>query len=124
MSAFIAVPSLFLAQGAAPAAPASSPFDSLPIFLFMAVIFYFLLIRPQQKRAKEQAALVSSLKTGDRVVTASGFHGIIANVKDTTVIVKFAENVKIEVDKSAVTGVTKPGADTEAKPVSIAKSAS
>ena len=51
--------------------------------------------------------MVSTLKTGDRVVTASGIHGLIANVKDTTVILKVADNVKIECEKSAVTNVLK-----------------
>ena len=66
---------------------------------------YFVLIRPQKKRQQEQQRLVSSLKTGDRVVTNAGIHGLIANVKETTVIVKVADNVKIEMEKSAVTNV-------------------
>jgi len=60
------------------------------------------------RRQKEQAKLVSALKTGDRVVTSSGIHGLISNVKDTTVIVKIADNVKIEMEKTAVTNVVKP----------------
>jgi preprotein translocase subunit YajC len=59
------------------------------------------------KRQKEHARLVSALKTGDRVVTASGIHGLISNVKDRTVIVKIADNVKIEMEKSSVTAVVK-----------------
>ncbi len=68
---------------------------------------YFVLIRPQKKRQQEQQRLVSRLKTGDRVVTNAGIHGLIANVKETTVIVKVADNVKIEMEKSAVTNVLK-----------------
>jgi len=68
---------------------------------------YFVLIRPQKKRQQQQQRLVSSLKTGDRVVTNAGIHGLIANVKETTVIVKVADNVKIEMEKSAVTNVLK-----------------
>ena len=68
---------------------------------------YFLLFRPQMKRQKEQAKLVSALKTGDRVITASGIHGLISNVKDNTVILKIADNVKIEIEKTAVTNVVK-----------------
>lgn len=68
---------------------------------------YFLLFRPQMRRQKEQQRVVASLKTGDRVITASGIHGMITNVKDTTVTVKVADNVKIEMDKSAVTNVVK-----------------
>ena len=75
--------------------------------IFIFIIMYFVLFRPQIKRQKEQAKLVSSVKTGDRVITASGIHGMISNVKDRTVIVKIADNVKIEMEKSAVTNVLK-----------------
>ncbi len=110
-----------LAQAAAPAAspagqPQAAPFVAqLPFFLMMGVLFYFILIRPQQKRAKEQAALISAVRSGDEVVTSGGLHGIVTNAREAgskTVLVKFAENVKIEVDRSAITAVIKP--DTEA----------
>ncbi len=68
---------------------------------------YFVLFRPQMRRQKEQRRLISSLKTGDRVVTSAGIHGMITNVKETTVTVKVADNVKIEMEKSAVTNVLK-----------------
>ena len=98
---------LFLAQQqTAQAGPASLVTTLLP-FAFMAIIFYFLLIRPQQRRQKEHQNLLSNLKTGDKVVTTSGIHGLIANVKDTTFLVKIADNVKIEIDKSAVASVSK-----------------
>lgn len=67
------------------------------------------MVRPQKKRQQEQQRLMSGLKTGDRVVTNAGIHGLIANVKETTVIVKVADNVKIEMEKSAVTNVLKEG---------------
>ncbi len=98
----------FLAQApaASPAAAANPLASFIPIILIF-IIMYFLLFRPQMRRQKEQQRIVASLKTGDRVVTASGIHGIITNVKDTTVTVKVADNVKIEMDKSAVTNVVK-----------------
>ncbi|PYJ75301.1 MAG: preprotein translocase subunit YajC, partial [Verrucomicrobia bacterium] len=65
----------------------------------------FVMFRPQKKRQEQQQKLVSSLKTGDRVVTNGGIHGLISNVKETTVIVKVADNVKIEMEKSAITTV-------------------
>jgi preprotein translocase subunit YajC len=68
---------------------------------------YFVMIRPQKKRQEQQQKLIGSLKTGDRVVTNAGIHGLIANVKETTVLVKVADNVKIEIDKSAITNVLK-----------------
>ena len=103
---------LFLAQ-AQPPAPAPAPggasgfLNLLPFWFFIIVIMYFVLIRPQKKRQQEQQRLVSSLKTGDRVVTNAGIHGLIANVKETTVIVKVADNVKIEMEKSAIANVLK-----------------
>lgn len=107
---------IFLAQ-ASPAAqsPGAGLVGILP-FVFIFVIMYYVMIRPQMRRQKEQARLVSALKTGDRVVTASGIHGMISNVKDRTVIVKVADNVKIEMDKTAITTVASN--DGAAKPTS------
>jgi preprotein translocase subunit YajC len=76
----------------------------LPL-VFIFVIFYFLLIRPQQKKAKEHAKLIEAIKTGDEVVTNAGIHGVIANVKDKTFIIKIADNVKVEFDRAAVAAV-------------------
>ena len=76
-------------------------------FVCIGVIFYFLIIRPQSKKQKEHDVLVKSVKTGDKVVTNGGIHGLVSNVKDTTVIVKIAENVKIELDKAAISSVSK-----------------
>jgi preprotein translocase subunit YajC len=99
---------LFLAQAPAPASPgAGSGLLSILPFVFIFVIMYYVMLRPQMRRQKEQARLVSALKTGDRVVTSSGIHGLISNVKDTTVIVKVADNVKLEMEKTAVTNVVK-----------------
>ena len=82
---------------------------SSPIFMIvlLVVMFYFLLIRPQQKQRKEQAARINSMKSGDRVVTAGGVHGLVHNIKDHTVVVKVAEGTMIEFEKSAVASVTK-----------------
>jgi preprotein translocase subunit YajC len=96
-----------LAAAAAPSAAAPNPIASFIPLILIFVIMYFLLFRPQMRRQKEQSKLVSALKTGDRVVTSSGIHGLISNVKETTVIVKVADNVKIEMEKSAVTNVVK-----------------
>src|SRR6476660_595642 len=75
--------------------------------IFIFIIMYFLMIRPQKKRQEQQQKLIGSLKAGDRVVTNAGIHGLISNVKETTVLVKVADNVKIEMDKSAITNVLK-----------------
>jgi preprotein translocase subunit YajC len=100
---------LFLGQ-AQPPAPAPGPgggFGFFVPFIFIFIIMYFMLFRPQKKRQQEQQRLISALKTGDKVVTNAGIHGLIANVKETTVMLKVADNVKIEVEKSAVTNVLK-----------------
>src|SRR5947199_1373812 len=99
---------LFLAQTQSPAP--STPGGGIGFFvplIFIFVIMYFVMIRPQKKRQEQQQKLVASLKSGDRVVTNGGIHGLIANVKETTVLLKVADNVKIEIDKSAVTNVMK-----------------
>ena len=85
------------------------------MFVLMAVAFYFLLIRPQQQRAKALAKLVSSMKTGDRVETASGIRGLVISVKDNTVTLKSADS-KIEVSKASVTQILESGTSTEIKP--------
>ena len=74
------------------------------MFILMGVIFYFLLIRPQQKRAKQQALLISSIKAGDKVVTASGIVGVVITVKEKTVSLRSAD-AKMEVTKSSVTEI-------------------
>lgn len=99
----------FLAQ-AAPASGQGSPLSMLVPFLCIGIIFYFLVIRPQSQKAKQAQALITALKTGDKIVTSGGLHGLISNVKETTVIVKIADNVKVEIDKAAVITVTKAAA--------------
>ncbi len=90
------------------AADASNIFGSGMIFpLVMIVIFYFLLIRPQQIQRKEQAARVAALQSGDKVITSSGIHAIVHNVKDHTVVLKVAEGTMLEFDKSSVATVLK-----------------
>jgi preprotein translocase subunit YajC len=108
----------FLAQQTAAPTAGAQPdlLQTLLPFLFMGVIFYFLLIRPQQKRQKQHQQLMANLKTGDRVVTSSGIHGLIANVKETTFLLKVADNVKIEIDKSAVAGVEKTSEPKQTAP--------
>jgi preprotein translocase subunit YajC len=97
---------LFAQAPAAPSAPGPGLGSFVP-FIFLFIIMYFVLLRPQMRRQKDQQRLVSALKTGDKVVTNAGIHGLISNVKDSTVIVKVADNVKIEMEKSAIANVLK-----------------
>jgi len=78
----------------------------VPLIL-MFVIFYFLLIRPQQKRQKEHKALLAGLKRGDDIITAGGIMGRITNVAETVVTVEVAEKVRIKVSRGQITSVKK-----------------
>jgi preprotein translocase subunit YajC len=96
---------------AAAQTPAQAPGGMLgsPLFMMgiMVVMFYFLLIRPQQRQRKEQQARIAALQSGDKVVTSAGIHGIVHNVKEHTVVVKVAEATMMEFDKMAITTVHK-----------------
>ena len=101
-----------IAQTTAPAASGSTSLLGNPIVMVLAMIvmFYFLLIRPQQVQRKQLQQRMDSLQTGDRVVTSAGIHGLVHNVKDKTVILKIADNTMVEFDKSAVAIVLKKDA--------------
>lgn len=98
-----------IAYAATPAAPAQevNPIFSFLPFIFIFVIFYFLLIRPQQKRQKELDKMVGELKKGDRVVTAGGLIGTVTGVQNDYVVLKVGDNeaTKVEVLKSAISGM-------------------
>jgi preprotein translocase subunit YajC len=87
---------------AAPGGLAGMLGNPMIMVVLMIVVFYFMLIRPNQKKQKEHRKMIEALKTGDRVIAASGIHGVVSNVKDKTVIIKIAENTKIEVDRSSI----------------------
>jgi len=90
------------AQGAASGGGMSSIMSLIPIAL-MIVIFYFLLIRPQQKREKERKGMISSLKKGDKVLTSGGMYGIVDSFAgDDIVVIKIGSNTKVEFSKSSV----------------------
>lgn len=89
-----------------PSGGGPSPFSMLLPLLGMLAIFYFLLIRPQQKRQKEMHKMIGALKKGDKVVTASGLIGTVAGLRDDVIVVKLADNVKVEMLKNAITAVT------------------
>ncbi|NCD34931.1 MAG: preprotein translocase subunit YajC [Spartobacteria bacterium] len=79
----------------------------------MIALFYFMMIRPQQKRAKQRQALLDSVKTGDRIVFSGGMMGVVTNVKDKSVMVKIADNVKVEILRGAVSQVVAKGDEPE-----------
>ncbi len=71
------------------------------IILF--VIFYFLLIRPQQKRAKEHKEMLSKVAKGDNIITTGGIHGRVTSVNEDTLTVEIAENTKVKISKDSIT---------------------
>ena len=75
--------------------------------LIMAMV-YFALIRPQSQAKKKAEETTRGAKTGDKIVTTSGIHGVITNVKDSTVIVRVHENVKLEIEKSHIDRINRP----------------
>ena len=82
-------------------------FQQIIPLVFMFAIFYFLLIRPQQKKAKEHKALLEALKKGDNVITAGGVHGKVNAVDDTIVTLEIATGVNIKITKSYIATVKK-----------------
>lgn len=87
---------------AAQQAASPSPIMSLLPLVVIFVIFYFLMIRPQQRKMKEHKQMLDKLQVGDKVVTSSGIFATIVGVGDTTFDLKIADNVKVKVLKSAV----------------------
>jgi len=95
-------------------APGGGGGQQSPMFMFvwlgiMVAIFYVMLIRPQQRREKERRALIANVKTGDRIVFAGGLLGVVTNVKEKTLVVKIADNVKIEISRGSVSQVLEKG---------------
>lgn len=79
----------------------------LPMYLMIFAVFYFFLIRPQQKQQQEKLKMIAQLKKNDEVITVGGIHGTVINVKETTVVLKVDDGVKIEFDKTAVIAIEK-----------------
>lgn len=92
-----------------PTAPAANPIMSFMPLLVIFAIFYFLILRPQQKRTREHKKLLEALKRGDRVLTQGGLYGMVVNLKGPVLELKIADQVKVEVAKNAVTEVWPEG---------------
>lgn len=101
----------FFISDAAAAAPAeqADPMTSLIFFGGMILIFYFILIRPQSKRAKEHRALVGGLSKGDEVVTNGGILGKITDVSEQYLTIEIADNVQVKIQRAAVSTVLPKG---------------
>ena len=106
-----------LAMAPAPGADGATQNSSVFMFVWlglMVALFYFMLIRPQKRREKERQALLNAVKTGDRVLFGGGFLGVVANVKEKTLVVKIADGVKVEIVRGAVSQVLEKGDVPEA----------
>ena len=105
-----------MGQGGAGAPGGSGGFASFIPLILMFVIFYFLLIRPQQKKTKEHRQMIDNLKTGDRIITSGGLHGRITGVSESALTVEIAEKVRVKVNRASVSALmqtTPPPAATK-----------
>ena len=91
-----------------PPTSAPSPLVQLFPLALIFIIFYFLLIRPQKQKEREHQKMIEGVNKNDEIVTLSGIHGTIVNVKEKTLILRIDENVKMEIEKSSVAYIKKP----------------
>lgn len=102
---------------AAPGQGQSNPLQMFMPMLIILGIFYFMLIRPQQRKEKQRKEMISNIESGSRVVFSGGILGTVTNVKEHSFMIKIAENVKVEVARGAVSRVLdkgeKPGEEEE-----------
>lgn len=108
---------MILAQAAPAAAPQGNQGSAINMLFFLVIfgiIFYVLMIRPQSKKAKEHAALLQTLKPGDKVVTSAGVVGTVVSVKDRTVAIRSADT-KMEVLKSSVSEITERSGESSSE---------
>lgn len=108
-----------MGQGGAAAGQGAGGFSAFIPLILMFVIFYFLLIRPQQKKQKQHRAMIENLKKGDRIITGGGIHGRITNVDENVLTVEIADQVKIKLNRGNVTALLQtanpPAAEKPAK---------
>ncbi len=93
------------------------PFFANPLFMIAIIfgIFYFFILRPQQQERKKLEQRLKSIKVGDRVITSGGIHGIVANASGDPIKVKIADNVKVDITRSAIISVQSTGSEVETK---------
>ena len=93
----------------------SGSFGSLIVTVVLMIgIFYFFLIRPQNKKQKEMEKMLAALKKGDKVVTIGGIHGVVSSTKEKTIVLKVDDNTKLEFNRSAIASVVNPEAEKKA----------
>ena len=87
-------------------AQSSALVQFLPL-IFLFVVFYFLLIRPQQKKQKEHADMIAKIDKNDEVIAVGGIHATVVSVGETTATIRIADNVKVEIEKASIQQVKK-----------------
>ncbi|HEY9053482.1 MAG TPA: preprotein translocase subunit YajC [Rectinemataceae bacterium] len=100
---------------AAAANPTGQMVSTIVTFGLVFVVFYFFIIRPQNKKQKEAKKMIDAVKKGDKVITIGGVHGLVHAVKEGTVVIKVDENSKIEFSKSAIASVAPAKAEEKAE---------
>lgn len=109
----------FIAMGSPPAGQAQDPtrgmVQMIMMIAIMMIMFYVIAIRPQQKQQKELKKMLDALKAGDKVLLANGMYGIVSHIKEKTVIVKIAENTKVEMIRTGIQQVIAEEAKEEKK---------
>jgi len=83
--------------------------STLIMFALIIGIFYFMILRPQQKRQKDRQKMLEAIKKGDKIVTSGGLHGTIAGIDEKTLLLQVADNVKMKFERSAVGAIVKEG---------------
>jgi len=102
-------------SGGGAGAQGSGSLASFIPLIIMFVIFYFLLIRPQQKKSKEHREMLGNLKKGDRIVTNGGIHGRITGLDDATLTMEIADKVRVKMDRGCVIRILAAAAPQENK---------
>ena len=102
-----------MGQGGAAAGQGAGGFTSLIPIVLMFVIFYFLLIRPQQKKAKEHREMISQVRKGDRIVTSGGLHGRVTAVSDSTLTVEIADRVRVKIARGNISQVVQSSSPSQ-----------
>ncbi len=98
-----------MGPGGAGGQGAQGGFSAFIPLILMFVIFYFLLIRPQQKKAKEHQEMINNLKRGDKIITGGGIHASVTNIDDQVLTVEIADKVRVKMNRASVAALVKAG---------------
>ena len=109
-----AVPIVLAAMAPPSGSGSSAMLTQLVFFAAIFAIFYFLLIRPQQRQKQERARMLGAVKKGDKIVTTGGIHGTVVGLNEHTITLRIADQVKLELDRTAIGRVAEPQGERDA----------